>query len=234
MTNLERRIQLLSPALACTGEEDADWRTISRIAREMGAEGFRHPDAESVFDEINNIVEIYGGITYRRIESGGLQWPCLAADMSDTKILYENKEHRLQMMPITMPEPFGETEGDTEYPLVLAKGRVLHDEEESTIEKVGKRNVVRRSQVIELHREDGDALGIREGDMVDVASQRESLRGVARLSGPFKGLVSTTLLLGERITQIEASKAPDPMLDFETLPLTRVRVSQVPEAAAAD
>ena len=234
MTNLERRIQLLSPALACTGEEDADWRTISRIAREMGAEGFRHPDAESVFDEINNIVEIYGGITYRRIESGGLQWPCLAADMSDTKILYENKEHRPQMMPITMPEPVGETEADTEYPLVLAKGRVLHDEEDSTIEKVGKRNVVRRSQVIELHREDGDALGIREGDMVDVASQRESLRGIARLSGPFKGLVSTTLLLGDRITQIEASKAPDPMLDFETLPLTRVRVSQVPEAAAAD
>lgn len=233
ITNLERRIQLLHPSLACTGEEDADWRTISCIAREMGADGFQHPDAESVFDEINNIVEIYGGVTYKRLESSGLQWPCLAADMADTRILYEDDEHRPRMMPITMPEPVDSTKTDGEYPLVLAKGRVLHDEEDLTIEKVGKRNLIKREQIIELHQQDGDALGIREGDMVEVASRRETLRGVARFSGPFRGLVSTTLLLGDRITQIEASKKLDPMLDFGTLPLTRVRVSQVQEAAAA-
>ena len=58
--------------------------------------GLTTPDAGEVFDEINNVVEVYGGITYDRLASGGLQWPCLAADMSDTQVLYDYDEHRPQ------------------------------------------------------------------------------------------------------------------------------------------
>lgn len=233
-TNLERRVQLLTPALGVTGEEDADWRSISRIAREMGARGFDHPNAGSVFDEINNIVEIYGGITYERLAAGGLQWPCLAADMSDTQILYGHEEHRPRLMPMSMPEPIDGPEPDAEYPLILAKGRLLHDpDREMRIEKVGKRNVIRRGEVIELHPQDGEMLGIREGEGVEVVSARETLRGVARFSSPFRGLVSTTLTFGNRMTEIEASDSPDPMLDFGTLPLTPVRVRPSSEAGVA-
>ena len=35
------------------------------------------------------------------------------------------------------------------------------------------------------------------------------------------------------MTEIEASNSPDPMLNFGTLPLTRVRVQRAEEAAAA-
>ena len=216
------------------GEEDADWRSISRIAREMGAVGFDHPHAAEVFDEINNIVEIYGGISYERLASGGLQWPCLAADMSDTQILYDYEEHHPRLMPLTMPEPVEASAPDAEFPLVLAKGRVLHDaDEEMTVEKVGKRNVIRRGEIIELHRQDGEMLGIREGDWVEVVSASETLHGVARFTSSLRGLVSTTMLFGNRMTEIEASKSPDPMLNFGTLPLSRVRVQRAEEIAAA-
>ncbi|MDE2822513.1 MAG: molybdopterin-dependent oxidoreductase, partial [Chloroflexota bacterium] len=234
VTNLERRVQHISPALDLKGEEDPDWRSISRIAREMGAVGFDYPNAEAVFDEINNIVEIYGGITYDRLASGGLQWPCLAADMSDTQVLYDYDEHRPRLMAMSMPEPIEAPAPDAEYPLVLAKGRVLHDaDEEMTVEKVGRRNVIRRGEIIDLHKLDGEMLGIREGDWVEVVSATESLRGVARFTSPLRGLVSVTLLFGNRMTEIEASKNPDPMLNFGTLPLSRVRVQRAEEAAAA-
>ena len=102
--------------------------------------------------------------------------------------------------------------------MVLARGRVLHDaEEEMTVEKVGKRNVIRRSEIIELHGQDAAMLGIREGEFVEVVSASETLRGVARLTSPLRGLVSTTLIFGNRMTEIEASKSPDPMLNFGTL-----------------
>jgi predicted molibdopterin-dependent oxidoreductase YjgC len=234
VTNLERRVQLVSPALDVKGEEDADWRSISRIAREMGAAGFDHPNSESVFDEINNIVEIYGGITYERLASGGLQWPCLAADMSDSQVLYDYEEHRPRLMPMSMPEPIEASAPDAEYPLVLATGRVLHDaDEEMTVDKVGKRNVIRRGEIIELHRQDGEMLGIREGEWVEVLSAKETTSGVARFTSPLRGLVSTTLIFGNRMTEIEASNSPDPMLHFGTLPLARVRVQRAEEVAAA-
>ena len=234
VTNLERRVQIISPALDARGEEEADWRSISRIAREMGADGFDHSNAGEVFDEINNVVEVYGGITYERLASGGLQWPCLAADMSDTQVLYDYDEHRPKLAPMTMPETVEAPAPTEEFPLVLAKGRVLHDaDEEMTVEKVGKRNVIRRSEIIELHGQDAAMLGIREGEFVEVVSASETLRGVARFTSPLRGLVSTTLIFGNRMTEIEASKSPDPMLNFGTLPLVRVRVQQAEEVAAA-
>ncbi len=234
VTNLERRVQIVSPALDVKGEEEEDWKIISRIAREMDGVGFDHLNAEAVFDEINNIVEIYGGITYGRLANGGLQWPCLAADMSDTQVLYDYEEHRPRFMPMSMPKPAEAPAPDAEYPMILAKGRVLHDADgEMTIEKVGKRNIIRRNEIIELHRQDGEMLGISEGKWVEVVSATETLRGVAKFTSPLRGLVCTTELFGDRMTEIEASKSADPMLNFGSLPLTRVRVQRAEEVAAA-
>ena len=102
-----------------------------------------------------------------------------------------------------------------------------------SVEKVGKRNAIMRSQIIELHRQDAEMLGISEGEWVEVVSANETLQGVARFTSPLRGLVSTTLIFGTRMTEIEASNSPDPMLDFGTLPLTRVRVRRAEEIAAA-
>ena len=82
-TNLERRVQLLRPALGPKGDEEADWRIISQIASRMDADGFSYKDESEIFDELNNLISIYGGITYDRIQAGGIHWPCLATDMAD-------------------------------------------------------------------------------------------------------------------------------------------------------
>ena len=74
-TNLERRLQLLDAALGPVGEEETEWRTLSQIAQRMGAAGFDHPDEASVFDEVNNLVGAYGGITYDRLRLDGLHGP---------------------------------------------------------------------------------------------------------------------------------------------------------------
>ena len=50
-TNIERRVQLLNPALGPKGDEDADWRIICQIAKRIGADSFDFPSAEAVFDE---------------------------------------------------------------------------------------------------------------------------------------------------------------------------------------
>ena len=199
----------------------------------MGASGFQHESTEQVFDEICDLIEIYGGLSYRRLETGGLQWPCPAADTADTPVLYTanglDRKARLQAMSM----PNVPVHSDYEYPLLLARGRLLHDADRPLeIELVGKRNAVRRHDIVELHPEDAGTLGVTDGEWIEVASTKETLRGVARLTSPQKGLVSTTSLFGQMAAELDSSDLPDPMLKIDGLPLVPVRVDSVEEAAA--
>ena len=234
-TNLERRVQLLRPALGPKGDEDADWRILAQIARRMGAEGFDHLDEESIFDELNNRATIYGGITYSRLADGGMQWPCLAADMLDTPVLYENTldTDRPKLAPMTLRE--APVHQDEDFPMLLAHGRVLHQpEEEIEIIQIDGRNAIRREESLQIHPDDAADLGIEEGDWVVAVSLRGRVAGVADLSGPQRGLVSITTLFGDLITGLAQSQEPDPMLNVPTLPLVPVRLLRPVAEIAAD
>ena len=65
-TNMERRVQLLNPAITGSDADD-DFRILLQIARRMGYSGFDHNSPEEIFDEINNVIEFYGGISYERL-----------------------------------------------------------------------------------------------------------------------------------------------------------------------
>ena len=234
-TNLERRVQLLRPALGPKGDEDADWRILSKIARGMGAEGFDHASEEDVMDELNNLAPIYGGITYGRLEAGGIQWPCLAADMAGAPILYEGTldSNAPKLVPMSVSEvPAHE---DEDYPLLMARGRVLHEpDKDIEIISIDGKNAIRRDETIQLHPEDAAELGIAEGDWVEAVSPRGRAAGIADLSGPQRGLISITTLFGDLITGLARSEAPDPMLNVPTLPLIPARVEKFVAQAAAD
>lgn len=234
-TNLERRVQLLRPALGPKGDEEADWRIVSQIASRMDASGFDYKDESEIFDELNNLVSIYGGITYGRIQSGGIHWPCLATDMADVAILYQESQpgRKLKLAPMSMsvvPE-----HEDDEYPLMLAHGRVLHQPDaDIEIIQINGRNAIQRDETIQLHPEDAAQLEIAEGDWVEAISGRGRAAGVADLTGPQRGLVSITTLFGDLITGLVQSEDPDPMLNVPTLPLTPVRIVKLAAQAAAD
>ena len=234
-TNLERRVQLLRPALGAKGDGDADWRILAQIARRMDGAGFDYTQEEQIFDELNNLVSIYGGITYGRLESGGLQWPCLAADMADTPILYEDTLESNKPKLAAMSLEVAEDHDDEEYPLLLAHGRVLHQpEEELEIIQINGRNAIRRDETVQLHPEDAADLGISAGEWVEAVSARGRAAGIADLTGPQRGLVSITTLFGDLATDLAASDEPDPMLTAPTLPLIPVRVAHLAVQAAAD
>ena len=234
-TNLERRVQLLRPALRPKGDGDADWRILSQIARRMDSPGFDYTEEEQIFDELNNLISPYGGITYGRLEAGGLQWPCLAADMADTPILYEDTLESNKPRLATMSLEAAPAHQDDEYPMLLAQGRVLHQpEEELEIIQIDGRNAIRRDETIQIHPEDATELGIQPGDWIEAMSDRGRAAGIADLTGPQRRLVSITTLFGDLATALAQSDEPDPMLNAPTLPLIPVRLAQLAVEAAAD
>ena len=233
-TNLERRVQLLRPALGAKGDEDTEWRTITQIARRMDAEGFDHQDSSSVFDEISGVIGDYGGITHERLESGGLQWPCLAADMADTPMLFAEEANapRAKLSKMELVET--PSHADADYPYLLAKGRVLHQSDRPMeIILSGKRNRIQRDEIVEIHAEDAATIGVEAGEWVELVSAHERQRGVVSLSSPHPGLVATTALFGNLVSELDASTEPEPMASIGGLPLVPVRVEKI-EAEAAD
>jgi predicted molibdopterin-dependent oxidoreductase YjgC len=189
-TNTERRVQRVRQALLPPKGACDDLSIIQAISdrmdpdREITPAGDFHPGsdrmpvakAEEVFNEIANAWPAIAGITYKRLEGNGIQWPCPAEDHPGTPVLFENGFPRglasftpvFWRPPVEMP--------DDDYPFILTTGRVLYQYHTGTM--------TRRSQVlenadrgpnVEMNLEDAARLQIKDGEQVHVTSRRGSI-----------------------------------------------------------
>jgi formate dehydrogenase alpha subunit len=122
-TNTERRVQRVRKAIEPVGDSRPDWLITCQIARKMGIKGFEFESSSEIMEEIASLTPAYGGITYERLEQGGLQWPCPTTDHPGTPILHvgifsRGKGH---FVPLEY-KPSAELPDD-EYPLLLTTGR---------------------------------------------------------------------------------------------------------------
>ncbi|MBI4200653.1 MAG: molybdopterin-dependent oxidoreductase [Chloroflexi bacterium] len=250
-TNLERRVQLLVKALTPRNSEarPASWM-VCDLARRMGAKGFDFLGPAEVFDEIAAVAPSYRGISHERLRreavltlrpdpldplptqylysdrvSQGLLWPCPEPEGPGTPVLYATgfPHGRARLRPLPPPRP-REAE-----PLLLVPGRVLAQEDrEMEVAQADGVNQVRRDEWVELHPEDAAARGISPGDLVEVLSGRQRLRGIAVLrEGAHRGVVSVTTLFGELATRLQASEAPDPMASVPGLVIAPARMEKL-------
>ncbi len=230
-TNMERRIQLLRPALKPINGERPDWWILSQIALRAGAKGFVYETSSQITEEISSLVSIYTGITQDRLREEGLQWPVTSSDHSGTPVLYSDgfNGKKIALSPMTFESAF--EPNDEEYPFLLAMGRVLHQPERDVeIVKDNKVNNIKRDEIIEMHPDDATMLGVGEGDRVKVVSLEVSLEGVVSLTSPHKGVVAATVLFGELAASLDESDDFDPMLKVPGLLLRSVRVEKASRA----
>ncbi|MGE6384874.1 molybdopterin-dependent oxidoreductase [Pseudomonas sp. NPDC078416] len=204
MINSERTLNLTQKAVDAPGQALPDWQIIARVACEMGfADGFSYTSAEEVFEEIKqacNPATGYDirGASYGRLRDQSLQWPCAPHDeRTRNPIRYLSDsgaspvEERLTTRPaivfpaangkaVFFPRPhmaLAELPNDA-FPMVLNTGRLQH--QWHTLTKTGKvptLNALNARPFVELHPDDALALGICEGNGVEV----RSVRGLAVL-----------------------------------------------------
>jgi predicted molibdopterin-dependent oxidoreductase YjgC len=76
-TNVERRVQRTRPIVPAQQDVQPAWAVVASIARALGSEGFDHPDAGAVFDEIAARVPEYSGLSYPALDERrtGPIWP---------------------------------------------------------------------------------------------------------------------------------------------------------------
>ncbi|MGD9978770.1 MAG: formate dehydrogenase subunit alpha, partial [Bacteroidales bacterium] len=183
--NSDRRVLRVRKAVDCPGEAWEDWRIIHEIAKRMGKPMPDYKNESVIFDELASVTPILSGISYSRLEKGGIQWPCPTPDHPGTPTLFLDKFNtpngRGKLFPV---DYVPQTERvDDEYPYLLNSGRLLFHYHTSTMSRRTKvlREFVNDSFVL-VHPYDALKQGLRDGDKVRVVSRRGQLATVVRLS----------------------------------------------------
>ena len=175
-TNTERRVQRIRKVLSPPGRAKADWRIISELATRMG-HPFSYESPARIMEEIARLTPIYGGISYRRIEKVGLQWPCPDKTHPGTKYLHKGRFSRGlgKFNPVEFVPP--PEWPDEEYPFILTTGRLLYHFHTGSMTRrsQGLERVCPRA-FVEINTRDAERLGIRDGQMVRVSSRRGQIR----------------------------------------------------------
>lgn len=170
--NAERRIQRVRPAVRAVGESKPDWRIICEVARAMGVEGFAFANTTEIWDEVRALCDGARGMTYRRLESAGLQWPCPAEDHPGTAILHQEtfanaSRARLQHIDFV---PTAERVAP-DYPFVLMTGRSLYQFNAGTMTSRSANSLLRPVDLLEISPADAERLALHDDDMVRVESR---------------------------------------------------------------
>ncbi len=211
-TNTERRVQRIRKAIEPIGDSRDDCWIVSEIARRMGAKGFDYKDSATIMDEIARLTPSMGGISYKRLDEGGLQWPCPSDDHPGTCILHEaifaRPSGKGNFVPLKYRPPAEMT--DAEYPLMLMTGRRLYHYHATMTRKVGILNTLMSEEEMQISPEDAALLDINQGDMVRVTSRQGEVKVRAKVTGAVpEGVVHMAFHFAETPTNELISSRPE-------------------------
>ncbi len=233
-TNTERRVQRVRKALAPPGKARQDWEILQSLANRIDHDGDRwdYDDPTAVFDELTDVTPIYGGMSHKRIDrEGGLQWPCPDADHPGTRFLYEDgfnfPDGEARFVPADMGEP-GELPSEA-YPLTLSTGRVLYHFHTGTLtRRVEEITDHVPESFVEIHPDTAEALGVVDGKMVGVESERGRIEVRARVSDrPGKGVVFVPMHFADGAVNTLTGERYDPTSGIPEYKIASVRIEPV-------
>lgn len=174
-TNTERRAQRVRKAVNPPGEAKPDWQIFCELSNKMGY-ALNYESAEDIFEEIRTLLPQYAGITYKRLEEVGLQWPVPSEDHPGTAVLHTEKFTRGKGLFI--PEDYipPVEQPDDEYPMMFTTGRDLSRYNFSSM--TGKTTAIDEVSpecFAEVNPEDAKRLGINDKNWVRLTSRRGSV-----------------------------------------------------------
>jgi formate dehydrogenase alpha subunit len=234
-TNTERRVQRIRQACKPPGRARSDWQILSELATRMGYSQMQWPDAEAVFTEMAGLTPSFAAMSYPALDAQqGLQWPCDAEHPQGSPLLHAEQFPigRGRLLPVSYVPP-AECP-DAEYPFAFTTQR-LHFH-------YGCGSMSRKSPLLEretprgllfMHREDGAALQLEDGQGVQVSSRRGFLQTRVQFTDDLpRGLLSMPYHFREAPCNRLTNNAQDPISKMPELKACAVAVQALPLGTA--
>jgi len=180
-------------------------------------------------DEIARLTPSYGGISFKRLEKCGLQWPCPTPDHPGTPILHMTRFAcgLGKFTPIKYRPPAELP--DSKYPFILTTGRSLYHYHTGTMtRKIAGLNIIEPNGKIEINPVDAAAINIIDGQTVRVVSRRGEISTTAKVTSkvPPK-VVYMDFHFAESAANTLTNTALDPIAKIPELKICAVRIEGV-------
>ena len=183
-TNSERRVNRVRTASKAPGNAKPNWWIFKQLAARFGHH-WQSNSAQELWDnEVTAVTPILHGVTYKRIETHGLQWPCPTKDHPGTSVLHKdgNFTRGKGVFVASQWTPPAEV-ADKEYPFVLSTGRRLyHYHTRTQTGRCEGLNTLLSHETADISLADARALGIKNEEMIRVSSRRGSVLVNAKIT----------------------------------------------------
>ena len=192
---------------------------------------WHYDSPEDVFEEIRTVTPQYAGMTYERMGTQGLQWPCPTEDHPGTKYLHKGQFTRgkglLQGIRFQQPDELT----DDEYPMLLTTGRMLYHY--CTMTRLSQNlEWLRPYELAEVNPADAERLGLVEDELVRVSSRRGSITTRVTVTEQVPpGTMFMTFHFKESPVNELTNAAGDPVTMTAEFKVCAVRMEKEPAAA---
>jgi formate dehydrogenase major subunit len=231
VTNTDRMVQLGRKALEPPGEAREDLWIINEMGKRLGLP-WRYAHAREVFDEMRKAMDSIAGITWERLERDSVvTYPCENEGDPGQPVVFTDvfptATGRGKFVPAADLIPAAE-QPDQNYPMVLITGRQLeHWHTGAITRRSAVLDAIEPEPVAMLHPLDLDALKVRAGSLVTVASRRGRISLYARAdpSTP-RGTVFIPFCFYEAAANLLTNPVLDPFGKIPEFKYCAVRVSR--------
>ena len=224
-SNTERRVQRVRKAVEPVGKPD--WLILTELMRALGARA-DYAGPEAVYDEMRALAPSYAGISYARLEQGGIPWPCPDESHPGTPILHVGKCNRGPGLFCAVDFKPPAENPDANYPLILTTGRVAaHYHTGTMTRRCWGLDAAHPEESLEINPEDAARLGIAHDDPIQVTTRRGTLTTKANVTTRVP--VGTTFIsfhFSETPGNILTNAAADPIAKTPEYKVCAVRVER--------
>lgn len=234
-TNTDRRIQLVRKAVDAHPNTKEDWVILSELSTLMGYP-MHYNNSEEIWNEVRKLAwEMYGGISYERLEKEySIHYPCPDVNHPGTFIMHERFHNQLPIVKKSPFVPVDYTEPlelpDVEYPFTLTTGRRYesYNTHTQTRHYASGVKVKQTEETVDIHPDDASALGITDGEVVQVRSRRGELEVKAKVTEQVvPGLVFMSFHWSETPTNVLTLNEYDPISGTAEYKACAVAISKV-------
>ena len=201
---------------------------IMELSKKMGYE-MSYTHTVEVFREIGQVWPALAGMSYARLEDGGLQWPCPTPDHPGTPFLFKGgfPRGKGRFTPVVYKPSAEQT--DKEYPYILTTGRQLFQYHTGSMtRRVKPIDKISPESYVEINPDDAQALSIESGAKVKVISRRGSITVKAVVTKrPVKGVVFIPFHFKEAAANaLTSNSSLDPVAKIPSLKVSAVRIEK--------